>query len=46
MYHVLPMTHNLAAIGHSHVGHWVSKQVVDTDDHVDSWGYLGICLVG
>ena len=46
VHHVLSVAYNLAALGHSHVGHWASKQVFDTDGHVDSWSYLGICPAG
>lgn len=35
-----------AAIGHSHVGHWVPKQVVDIEGHVGSWGWVSPWLAG
>lgn len=46
VHHVLPMGCDGAAIGHSHVGHWVPKQVVDIEGHIGSWGWVSPWLAG
>lgn len=46
MHHVLPMGCDRAAIGHSHVGHWVPKQVVDIEGYVGSWDWVSPWLAG
>lgn len=46
MHYVLPLGCYGAAIGHSHIGHWVSKQVVDTEGYISSWGWVSAWVAG
>lgn len=46
MHNVLPVGCDGTAIGHSRVGHWVPKQVVDIEGHVGSWGWVSPWLDG
>jgi hypothetical protein len=46
VHYVLPLGCYGGAIGHCHIGHWVSKQVVDTEGYISSWGWVSAQLAG